>query len=131
MRVNIDIFAHNLKTAELLCLFGFFVIIMLVSAITFKLFTAKNKGAENDMPTFVVKRGPLRINIVEAGTIQAREQVVLKSQVEGRTTILSLVPEHPAARYSIPPQLPDKQRYQGPWFCREQAKVLRNYPARV
>ena len=29
----------------------------------------------------------------ESGTIRAREQIVIKSEVEGRTTILELVPE--------------------------------------
>ncbi len=48
---------------------------------------------EGDMPTFVVKRGPLRISVTESGTIQAREQIILKSEVEGRTTILYLVEE--------------------------------------
>lgn len=46
-----------------------------------------------DMPTFVVKRGPLRISVTESGAIQAREQIILKCEVEGRTTILSLVEE--------------------------------------
>jgi HlyD family secretion protein len=46
-----------------------------------------------DVPTFTVKRGPLRISVTESGTIQAREQIILKSEVEGRTTILSLVEE--------------------------------------
>ena len=46
-----------------------------------------------DMPSFAVKRGPLRISVTESGTIQAREQIILKCEVEGRTTILSLVEE--------------------------------------
>ncbi len=46
-----------------------------------------------DMPSFAVKRGPLRISVTESGTIQAREQIILKSEVEGRTTILFLVEE--------------------------------------
>jgi HlyD family secretion protein len=46
-----------------------------------------------DMPSFVAKRGPLRISVTESGTIQAREQIILKSEVEGRTTILFLVDE--------------------------------------
>jgi len=40
-----------------------------------------------------VKRGPLLISISESGTIKNREQVVIKSEVEGRTAILSLVAE--------------------------------------
>lgn len=44
-------------------------------------------------PTFTVEPGPLTISVTETGTIKSREQVVIKSRVEGRTTILSLVPE--------------------------------------
>ena len=46
-----------------------------------------------DMPSFVAKRGPLRISVTESGTIQAREQIIIKSEVEGKTTILFLVEE--------------------------------------
>lgn len=46
-----------------------------------------------DMPTFTVKKGPLRISVTESGTIQAREQIILKSELEGRTTILYLIEE--------------------------------------
>ncbi|WP_052464822.1 efflux RND transporter periplasmic adaptor subunit [Geoalkalibacter subterraneus] len=42
---------------------------------------------------FEVVRGDLTISVLEAGTIQARDQVVIKNEVEGRTTILSLVEE--------------------------------------
>jgi HlyD family secretion protein len=46
-----------------------------------------------DAPTFTAVRGPITISISESGTIKAREQVILKSEVEGVTTILSLVSE--------------------------------------
>ncbi|MBN1391228.1 MAG: efflux RND transporter periplasmic adaptor subunit [Sedimentisphaerales bacterium] len=46
-----------------------------------------------DVPTFVVVRDFLRISVAESGTIQAREQIILKCEVEGRTTILTLVEE--------------------------------------
>jgi len=51
------------------------------------------KGKTENLPTFSVRQGPLTIDIAESGTIKAREQEILKSEVEGRTTILSLVPE--------------------------------------
>jgi HlyD family secretion protein len=35
----------------------------------------------------------LRISVTESGTIQAREQIILKCEVEGKTTILTLVEE--------------------------------------
>ena len=45
-------------------------------------------------PTFVVPEpGPLTISVTESGTIKSKEQVVIKSEVEGRPTILSLVAE--------------------------------------
>ena len=46
-----------------------------------------------DQPVFDVVKGPLTISVTESGTIKAKEQVILKSEVEGRTTILTLVPE--------------------------------------
>ncbi len=42
---------------------------------------------------FPVRRGPLEISVTEAGTINNREKVAVRCQVEGRTTLLSLVPE--------------------------------------
>ena len=47
----------------------------------------------NDMPTFEVRQGPLTISVVQSGTIQALEQEILKSEVEGQTTIIFLIPE--------------------------------------
>jgi HlyD family secretion protein len=43
--------------------------------------------------TFTVTRGPLTISVLESGTIKAREQVILKNELEGRTSIVDLVPE--------------------------------------
>lgn len=40
-----------------------------------------------------VRQGPLLISVTESGTIRAREQVTLKSEVEGRNTIIFLIPE--------------------------------------
>jgi len=47
----------------------------------------------NNFATFRVTRGPLTISVLESGTIKAREQVILKNEVEGRTSIITLVPE--------------------------------------
>ncbi|MCC6409860.1 MAG: efflux RND transporter periplasmic adaptor subunit [Planctomycetes bacterium] len=40
-----------------------------------------------------VRRGPLRIAVTASGALQAAENVSLTSGVEGRTTVLALVPE--------------------------------------
>lgn len=42
---------------------------------------------------FTAKQGPLTISVNESGTIDNREKIVVKSEVEGKTTILFLVPE--------------------------------------
>ncbi len=49
-------------------------------------------GFEN-VPTFVVRRGPLIIDVKEKGTIRARQQEVIKCEVEGSTTVITIVPE--------------------------------------
>ena len=46
-----------------------------------------------DLLTFYVKKGPIVISVSESGNIKAREQLVIKSEVEGTTNILTLVPE--------------------------------------
>lgn len=48
---------------------------------------------ESGEPVFVVERGPLRISLTESGSIQSRERVIIRSEVEGRRTILTLVDE--------------------------------------
>lgn len=48
---------------------------------------------KGDVQTFKAKEGPLRISITESGTIRAREQIILKNEVEGKTTILYLIDE--------------------------------------
>jgi len=55
------------------------------------------RGAGDDSAqkrlTFTVERGPLTISVTEAGTIKAREQEILKCEVEGQTTIIYLIEE--------------------------------------
>ncbi len=46
-----------------------------------------------ESPLAQVQRGPLTISVTVTGTIQNRERVIVKSQVEGTVTILSLIPE--------------------------------------
>lgn len=63
-----------------------------IGAVKFATFRG-NDTSGSDVVTFTVKRGPLRISVTESGTIKARDQVILKSKVEGRTTILWLIDE--------------------------------------
>lgn len=49
-------------------------------------------------PTYAVTRGPLVISVSEPGTIKARQQEIIKSEVEGMATILYLIPEGTVAK---------------------------------
>ncbi|HVR37377.1 MAG TPA: efflux RND transporter periplasmic adaptor subunit [Methylomirabilota bacterium] len=51
------------------------------------------EGGQTDQPVFIVEKGPLTISVSESGTIQPRERLVIKNELEGRSTILFIVPE--------------------------------------
>jgi hypothetical protein len=52
-------------------------------------------GNTTEQATFTAIRGPMSIDVIEGGTIEATEAQVIKSRVEGRdgTTILKIVEE--------------------------------------
>lgn len=49
--------------------------------------------ADSGQATFRARKGPLTISVVESGTIKSFEQVSLKCEVEGSTTLIFLIPE--------------------------------------
>ena len=51
------------------------------------------KDSFSAIPTFEVQEGPLLISVLESGTISAREQRIIKSEVEGQKQITWLIPE--------------------------------------
>ena len=71
-----------------------FVIIVVGGLSAFALTrTGGSRAATADQPTFLVRKGPLTISVVESGTIKSLEQVSLKNEVEGQTTLIYLIPE--------------------------------------
>lgn len=50
-------------------------------------------SALGDVPTFVVQRGTLQINVLQGGEIRALKNYEVKSEIETPTKILSLIPE--------------------------------------
>jgi len=50
------------------------------------------------MLTSLAKRGPLIISVLESGAIKAKEQEVIRNEVEGRTSIIWIVPEGTAVK---------------------------------
>ncbi len=71
--------------------------IVLVVVVGFALVLFRTVGnstnSTSELATFVAKRGPLTISVLESGTIKAREQIIIKNEVEGRTSIIALIPE--------------------------------------
>ena len=55
--------------------------------------TDEAKGSEGSELTFLVKAGNLIIDVLESGSVEASNSQIIKSEVEGRTTIISIVPE--------------------------------------
>ncbi len=72
----------------------FILVIVIVAAfVVYRPFLRVSDNNGFNGPTYLVKRGPLTISFVESGTIKARDQIIIKNEVEGRTSIISLVPE--------------------------------------
>lgn len=56
--------------------------------------TSKRQADKNATSvSYTVQRGPLKINLTESGTIKSRDQHIVKSQVEGRTSIIYVIEE--------------------------------------
>lgn len=85
--------SHHSSRLKPLYLLVVITILIVITMSTVFFASGKNVDETGNDSTFVVKNGPLHISVIESGTIKAREQVIIKSEVEGRTTILSLVPE--------------------------------------
>ena len=66
--------------------------VIAVVAVWFKVVRG-SEDPTSGLATFVAKRGPLTISILESGTIKAKEKIVIKNEIEGRTSIVSLIPE--------------------------------------
>jgi HlyD family secretion protein len=78
---------------KFLALIGIVLLLLIGIAVVAFDHSGSKVDLSGDMPSFTVERGPLRISVTESGTIQAREQIILKCEVEGKTTILTLVEE--------------------------------------
>ncbi|HOQ04951.1 MAG TPA: efflux RND transporter periplasmic adaptor subunit [Anaerohalosphaeraceae bacterium] len=54
---------------------------------------ASRKESTQTMAVFPVQRGPLTISVLQSGTIKAKDQIIIKNEVEGRTSIIYLIEE--------------------------------------
>lgn len=51
------------------------------------------KDSDGDRLTYTVTRGNLVVEVLESGSVEASESEIIKSKVEGTTTIISIAPE--------------------------------------
>jgi HlyD family secretion protein len=68
-------------------------IVIIALGIAMSMVFQTEQGTTSNHVTFTVERGPLTISVIESGTIKARDQVIIKNEVEGKTSILYLIPE--------------------------------------
>jgi HlyD family secretion protein len=71
-------------------------IVAIASVVIIAVWLKVVSGGEDPMgslATFVAKRGPLTISVLESGTIKSREQIIIKNECEGRSQIIRLIPE--------------------------------------
>ena len=72
------------------------IVVALASIVLLFIWLKVVRGREDPtsgFSTFVAKRGPLTISVLESGTISPQEQITLRNEVEGRTSIVRLVPD--------------------------------------
>src|SRR5512145_2600077 len=72
---------------------GALVLIVVAGAIIGGIAMGGDKNIVDDASLYTIQKGQLVIGIDETGTIKALDQEVIKCKVEGKTTILTLVPE--------------------------------------
>ncbi|MFK7759478.1 MAG: efflux RND transporter periplasmic adaptor subunit [Phycisphaerales bacterium] len=71
-------------------------LIVVLAAVIGGVILLNGKGEEDSTNTsmlFTVERGALEINLTETGTIKSRDQHIVKSRVEGRTSVIYVIDE--------------------------------------
>jgi len=71
------------------------LIVAALAAVATTVWAVRRGGTDlaAEAAVFVVKPGPLTISVIESGTTQNREKIVVKCRVEGRSTIIWMIEE--------------------------------------
>ena len=64
---------------------------IILSVILLWLRVGSSKNSDEKQVMHCVQRGPLSITVAETGTLSSQEELKIKSQVNGRKTILFLI----------------------------------------
>jgi HlyD family secretion protein len=69
------------------------VLVCLLAGAAYAVVKHVTRNPNEGVPFSAVTRGPLTIDVSLNGTVKNRDQVIIKNQVEGKTTILGIIPE--------------------------------------
>ncbi len=94
MQWNFKALGQGLRRRRWLAL----AVVLAVAAAVATAAARRRREARTRPATFTVERGPLTINLIVSGTIQSREQIIIRSGVEGRNTIVWMVEEGRAVK---------------------------------
>lgn len=88
--MNLNPAPRMIKKNQILLFSSALVIVLLTGGVYL---LASRQGAKEAMAVFPVQRGPLTISVLQSGTIKAKDQIIIKNEVEGRTSIIYLIEE--------------------------------------
>jgi HlyD family secretion protein len=72
---------------------GLVTVIIAVLIMTLAASKTSTPAPSKTLSTFVARRDNITVTVTESGSIKARKSIDLKSEVEGRATIINIVPE--------------------------------------
>ncbi|HEY5504396.1 MAG TPA: efflux RND transporter periplasmic adaptor subunit, partial [Sedimentisphaerales bacterium] len=72
---------------------GLVIVIIAVLIMTLAASKTSTPAQSKTLSTFVARRDNLTVTVTESGSIKAQKSIDLKSEVEGRATIINIVPE--------------------------------------
>jgi HlyD family secretion protein len=72
---------------------GLVIVIIAVLIMTLAASKTSTPAQSKTLSTFVARRDNLTVTVTESGSIKAQKTIDLKSEVEGRATIINIVPE--------------------------------------
>ncbi|HNT34575.1 MAG TPA: hypothetical protein PKH07_06235, partial [bacterium] len=79
-----------LKHRKVILAIGIITVVVLAVALMLK---TKKKGSAEELLTWKVERGDVIIDVVETGSLEAKDSKVIECEVEGQTRIITIVEE--------------------------------------
>lgn len=68
-----------------------YALIVIMTVAVASVFLGRSSDTDEVQPVFTVEEGPLTIGISSTGSVQSRDKLVMRSELEGRNTILWIV----------------------------------------